>query len=46
MLQVRVSTETREVLKFLADKLGLTVSAYIRMVLLQNINYETESKSN
>ena len=46
MLQVRVSTETRETLKFLADKLGLTVSSYIRMVLLQKIKDEAESKSN
>lgn len=43
MLQIRVSYEIRESLKLLADKLGLTVSAYIRMILIQKIEDETRT---
>jgi antitoxin component of RelBE/YafQ-DinJ toxin-antitoxin module len=42
LLQVRVSIETKETLQIMAKQLGLTTSAFIRMILLQKIKDEAE----
>lgn len=44
-INIRVSAEEYQIIKAKADKLGLTVSAYIRMIALNTeVSFNIESK--